>query len=58
MNPKPIGRVAADGEFERPVYIAHDAFRSPGVTIFARGDFVARFNTPLSEADAITDAGM
>src|SRR5439155_7821527 len=56
MHPKPVRRVAPDGDFEGAVYVAHDRFRRSRLAFFASGDFIAGFNPPSGEPDAIADA--
>src|SRR2546427_3213156 len=47
MDPKPIGRIAADGGFEGAVHVEHDFFRRARLAIVMSPNLRADFDAPF-----------
>src|SRR5579862_9436205 len=58
MDPEPVGRVAAQRNFERAVDIQHDGFSGTRDAVFVSGNFRTALDAPAGESDAVTDAGV
>ena len=58
VDPEPVGRVAAHGDFKRAVHVAHDVGDGARLAVFARGNFVADFDLPVRQADAVANGGV
>src|SRR5579863_5167826 len=56
MDPKPVGRVAAQRHFERAVHVEHDSLSGTRSAAFVSGNFRTTFDAPAGESHAVTDS--
>src|SRR5437016_4361155 len=56
MDPKPVGRVAANRCLKGLVHIEHDLFGGSALAILFGGNFVAELDSPLGQSGAVADS--